>query len=133
MLDTNIVIYLLDPESAWFDWASDVAAAPRGDTMVSAIVLAELAAKIAGRAELMALLESLGVGVEDFDAAAAVRAGAAHSAYRAAGGTREKLLGDFMIGAHAVTRKVPLATRDPRPYRRYFPDLKLITPETDNG
>ena len=25
---------------------------------------------------------------------------------------------------------VPLLTRDPQPYRRYFPEVTLITPET---
>lgn len=133
MLDTNIVIYLLDPESPWFGWASGVVAASRGEVAVSSIVVAELSARMDGRDEITDLLRNFDIGIEDFGAPAALRAGAAHAAYRAAGGRREKLLGDFLIGAHAVARNLPLATRGPKPYRRYFPELILITPETENG
>lgn len=133
MLDTNIVIYLLDPDSPWFDWASEVTAAPHEALSVSAIAVAELAAKMDARDDIEDFLRHLGIGVADFGAAAALRAGVAQQAYRAAGGKREKLLGDFLIGAHAAARNLPLATRDPKPYRRYFPELILITPETENG
>lgn len=43
------------------------------------------------------------------------------------------MLADFLIGAHAEIANVPLLTRDPRRYRAYFPDLKLIAPENDDG
>lgn len=135
MIDTNVVIDLVTPGSAWFEWAvrNVSSAAPKGGITASVIVVGELAPHGANVAEVVNLLTSIGVTVTELDAAAAFRAGCALADYRAAGGPRTKLLGDFLIGAHAETRKVPLATRDPKPYRRYFPDLKLITPETDNG
>jgi predicted nucleic acid-binding protein len=132
MVDTNIVIDLLTPESPWFEWAvRTISRAGGGEA--SAIVVGELAPKAEAVEGVVALLRSVRIGVVDLDREAAFRAGRAQLAYRAAGGTREKLLGDFLIGAHAQARKVPLATRDPRPYRRYFPELTLITPETENG
>lgn len=47
------------------------------------------------------------------------------------GGRREKLLADFLIGGQASSMGAELMTRDPRMYRSYFPELPLITPETD--
>jgi len=43
------------------------------------------------------------------------------------------VLPDFLVAAHAIVLDQPLLTRDPALYRRYFPELSLITPETDNG
>lgn len=135
MVDTNVVIDLVTPGSPWFEWAvrNVPSAATKGGISASVIVVGELAPHGANAAAVVAMLDSLGIMVSELDAVAGFRAGCALAAYRAAGGPRTKLLGDFLIGAHAETRKVPLATRDPKPYRRHFPDLKLITPETDNG
>ncbi|WP_431470834.1 type II toxin-antitoxin system VapC family toxin [Sphingosinithalassobacter sp. LHW66-3] len=135
MIDTNVVIDLVTPTSPWFNWAVRVMAkgTASGGVTASTIVVAELAAQRSSDADIVGKLGRLGVRPVDFDAVGGCRAGRAQAAYRAAGGKREKLLGDFLIGAHAVSRNVPLATRDPSYYRRYFPDLTLITPETENG
>jgi predicted nucleic acid-binding protein len=49
--------------------------------------------------------------------------------YRRNGGPRQSLLPDFYIGAHASIAGLPLLTRDPRRFRRYFPRLELIAPD----
>lgn len=132
MVDTNVVIDLITPGSRWFDWAESTVS---GVTTVtaSAIVIAELAAAARDLEETLEILRGLGIDVIELDAVAAFHAGRAQAAFRAAGGKREKMLGDFLIGAHAMACNLPLATRDPKPYRRYFPELTLITPETENG
>jgi hypothetical protein len=56
-------------------------------------------------------------------------AGKVFQQYRAAGGTRNGVLPDFFIGAHAAVSGVPLLTRDVQRYRTYFPSIRLITPE----
>ena len=56
-------------------------------------------------------------------------AGKAFSAYRRSKGTKQNVLPDFFIGAHATVLSVPLLTRDARRYRTYFPSLELICPE----
>lgn len=48
--------------------------------------------------------------------------------YRARGG-RRMILPDFLIGAHALSERCALVTRDARRYRLAFPGLQLITPE----
>ncbi|MEG3085777.1 type II toxin-antitoxin system VapC family toxin [Sphingomonas sp. PB4P5] len=131
MLDTNVVIDLREEDPRWLDWAMHSIVRARAPVSVSAIVVGELAIRGGTERDILAMLAGIGLGVTMFDARASHRAGAAQYAYRAAGGGRDKLLGDFLIGAHAETAGQPLLTRDPRHYRSYFPDLTLITPETD--
>ncbi len=59
---------------------------------------------------------------------AAFLAGKAYVLYRRKGGTKTSVLADFFIGAHAAVLGCPLLTRDPRPYRTYFPSIDLIAP-----
>ena len=47
---------------------------------------------------------------------------------RARGGSRQTVLADFLIGAHALVERVPLLTRDRRRYRQAIPGLELLTP-----
>ena len=130
MLDTNVVIDLREEDPRWVEWALRSIVGARAAVSVSAIVVGELAIRGGTQQDILEMLAGIGLGVTAFDARASYRAGAAQHAYRAAGGGRDKLLGDFLIGAHAETAGQPLLTRDPRHYRRYFPELTLITPET---
>jgi predicted nucleic acid-binding protein len=131
MVDTNIVIDLREEDPRWFDWSSRViATAGRGRPLASVIVVGELASRGGPEHEVMAILTVLGIDTVQLSVSAAHRAGVAQHQYRQAGGGRDKLLADFLIGAHAASLGEPLLTRDPRRYRSYFPDLTLITPET---
>lgn len=133
MVDTNVVIDLLEARGPWLEWSLDQILITRGlaTVAISVVVVGELATRFASFDDLMTVMEGFGMAVHDLDARATHRAGRAQRAYRAAGGTRERLLGDFLIGAHAETRSATLLTRDVRHYRRYFPDLTLITPEIE--
>lgn len=132
-VDTNIVIDLREDGSSWQGWSYDAVADARlsSAVVVSVITIGELASREATLTELLQLTTGLGLDVLPLSAEAAHRAGRAQRAYRAAGGRREKLLADFLIGGAADTLGASLLTRDPRHYRTYFPDLTLITPETD--
>lgn len=44
---------------------------------------------------------------------------------------RERVIADFLIGAHALLQADALLTRDRGLYRRYFSDLRLIDPAAD--
>lgn len=131
MVDTNILVDLREEDSRWFEWSlGAMASAVSGRVTISAIVMGELMSRGGSAAELTTQLEVFRIEPEALSVRAGMRAGAAHCTYRKAGGTREKLLADFLIGAHAATAGQPLLTRDPRRYRTYFPELTLITPES---
>jgi predicted nucleic acid-binding protein len=66
--------------------------------------------------------------IEEIPPAAAFLAGHAHADYRRAGGTREAVLPDFLIGAHAAVTGRPLLTRDRRRVAAYIPGATLIAP-----
>jgi predicted nucleic acid-binding protein len=51
--------------------------------------------------------------------------------YRRRKGSKQGVLPDFYIGAHAAVCKCSILTRDVGRYRSYFPTVSLITPESD--
>jgi predicted nucleic acid-binding protein len=67
--------------------------------------------------------------LEEIPPAAAFLAGHAHTGYRRARGTREAILPDFLIGAHAAVTARPLLTRDPRRIATQIPGAMLIAPD----
>jgi predicted nucleic acid-binding protein len=66
--------------------------------------------------------------LEEIPPEASFLAGHAHAAYRRAGGARQAVLPDFLIGSHAAVTRRPLLTRDPRWVATYIPGAELISP-----
>lgn len=73
-------------------------------------------------------MEKLSIGFSAMHEAAAVKAAEARRRYRADGGRRERVAGDFLIGAHALLSADRLLTRDRGFYRRYFSGLRILDP-----
>lgn len=136
LVDSNVIIDVLDRDPSWFDWsAAALAEAASGHAQINSIVVSELSRDFDSIAALRVEMQSLDVGIVSLDDASAFEAGKRFQQFRRVRSPSEnaRVLPDFLIGAHALTLQVPLLTRDPRLYRRYFPELTLITPETDNG
>lgn len=137
IVDSNVVIDILDRDQAWFDWSLDKLerAASAGPVAINPIVVAEAAPRFGNLQHFMSAMEEMGIGHEPLDADAAFNAGAAFQRYRHSRPAEapKAILADFLIAGHAQALNATVLTRDPRFYRTYFPDLPLITPETDNG
>lgn len=133
-IDSNVLIDLIDPVEEWNGWSqSMIEAAAGGRLIINAIVFAEIARQFASISDELHFLSEIGIESIALDDGAAFAAGKAHAAYRAAGGSREGVLADFLIGGHASALDATLLTRDRARFTTYFPDLILITPESDNG
>ena len=135
LFDTNVLIDIFEEDGAWSDWsrARYLDARSENAAAINHVVLAELATSVERRDALEQSLETLGFEIAAIDNKAALRAGAAFGDYRRRGGDRTSMIPDFLIAAHAASLGIPLVTRDKRRIASYFPDLNLITPETDNG
>jgi hypothetical protein len=101
----------------------------REDVVVCDAVLAEVQAMLDTSVSLMETLTSLGIRYEPTHEAAAMRAGHMNRRFRVRGGRRERVVADFLIGAHALLQCQGLITRDAAFFRDYFKGLKIVVPK----
>jgi predicted nucleic acid-binding protein len=99
-----------------------------GRVIACEVVWAETGACFPGAAEADAALRGLRIDFSALDTPAALAAGTSWRAYRKAGGSRERVIADFLIGAHALSHADRLLTRDRGFYRRYFKKLSIVDP-----
>lgn len=130
LVDSSVLLDLFTEDPRFLAWsqAQLTQAAQRGALVLNAVVLAEIAPRFPRIEELRSALPSMAI-IEEIPSAAAFLAGHAHANYRRAGGTREAILPDFLIGAHAAVTARPLLTRDPRRLATHIPGATLISPE----
>ncbi|MHA1291413.1 MAG: PIN domain-containing protein, partial [Promethearchaeota archaeon] len=74
------------------------------------------------------LYELFGAKITDLNITIARTAAAAFLKYKNLKGTREFLIPDFLIGAHAQYYTKSILTTNPRDFQRYIPDLNVLTP-----
>lgn len=131
LVDSNVIIDILE-ESKWSDWAERqvLKVAAGGQLVVNQIILAETATYFEDDQNLDRNLAALKLVKEELPWGASILAGLTHALYRRAGGMRDRVLPDFLIGAHAMKKNYRLLTRDGARYRTYFPSLDIIAPDT---
>lgn len=125
--DSNVLLDIIYGKGEWFEWSS-ARLDEAGAISINPMIYAEIAPAFEGFDALDRFVTEADVTFLQFTPAALYAGGLAHARYRASGGKRDRVLRDFLIGAQASTLGLPLLTRDPRPYRTYFPDVRLITP-----
>lgn len=100
-----------------------VAAYDAGAIVVSDVVYSELVPAFRDRAALDSALLELGATLSPIDSSIAFEAGLRWKRYRAAGGPRNRIIADFLIGAHAMAVADVFLTRDRGFFSSYFPEL----------
>ncbi len=95
----------------------------RGAILVCDVVYAELVPAFDERAMLDGALREISATISPIDTDIAYEAGQRWSRYRQAGGPRDRIITDFLIGAHAVVKAETFLTRDRGFYATYFPEL----------
>lgn len=130
MIDSSVLLDLLDEDSEWYVWSSEaiVRAANESIVVINPVIYAETSIRFASPEEFEEVFPASVFKREPLPFSAAFLAGKAHLAYRQKGGRRAATLPDFFIGAHALVAGYRVLTRDPRRLRRYFPTAELITP-----
>jgi hypothetical protein len=130
-VDSSVLLDLLGGDERFAD-AAEVSisdALSIGDVVVCDAVVAEVQTMLDTRETAMDSLRGLGIRYLATSEQAAVRAGHMQRRYRDRGGRRERVVADFLIGAHALLQTDGLITRDAGFYRDYFKGLRVIVPK----
>jgi predicted nucleic acid-binding protein len=130
LVDTNIWIDCIDGNSQRHEWAVEQLQmlSEKSPLHVNLIVYTELLVPGPDIEALDALLDVYDTLRTPLPWTCASLTAAAFSLYRNRGGLKLKPMPDFYIGAHAAVANLSVLTRDPTPYRSYFPRLKVLAP-----
>jgi predicted nucleic acid-binding protein len=129
-VDTNIFFDIIsgDAQSNALATRALKRAASDGRIVISAVSYAEIAIEFTTASELDLFLTDLKVEITPLDRQTAFLAGQFHREYKLRGGTRTRILADFLIAAHGQLHADRLLTRDDRFFSEAFPQLKAIAP-----
>jgi predicted nucleic acid-binding protein len=130
-VDSSVLLDVLSGDEK-FGEASRLAlksAYARGPLLACDIVWAEVSATFGDERPCGPILSRLGLDFDPVSLVAAERAGRAWRTYRARKGPRrDRMIADFLIGAHAFDSADWLLSRDRGFFRTYFPELVLVDP-----
>ena len=129
-IDTSVLldVFAADPLFGPGSRAALRACLGEGRLIACDIVWSELAGVFPSPPEARGAMEALGAEFDPAGVEAALAAGAAWKAYRARGGKRQRMVADFLVGAHALHHADRLLTRDRGFYRTYFRKLAVVDP-----
>lgn len=130
LVDTNILLDLVTNDEKFADWSMEQleTASLNGPLYINDIVYSELSVGYETKEALDEFISGIGLKLEQLPSEALFLAGKVFVKYKKAGGTKNGVLPDFFIGAHAAVLDIPLLTRDVARYKTYYPTLQLITP-----
>ena len=130
LVDTNVWIDCIDANSQWHEWAIEQLQrlSEKSPLHVNLIVYTELLVPGPNLDALDALLDVYDTLRTPLPWACASLTAAAFTLYRSRGGSKLKPMPDFYIGAHAAVANLSVLTRDPTPYKSYFPRLVVVAP-----
>ena len=130
-VDSSVLLDVLTADPRFGQASTDALAQAlaQGEVVVCDAVVAEIQTMLDTRETAMDSLAEFGIRFEPTTEQAAVRAGHMQRRFRDRGGRRERVVADFLIGAHALLQCKALITRDAAFFRDYFKGLKLIVPK----
>ena len=130
-VDSSVLLDVLTADPRFGQASTDALAQAlaQGEVVVCDAVVAEIQTMLDTRETAMDSLAEFGIRFEPTTEQAAVRAGHMQRRFRDRGGRRERVVADFLIGAHALLQCKALITRDAGFFRDYFKGLKLIVPK----
>ena len=129
-VDTSVLIDVFGADPKFGDASANMLrrCLNEGAIVACDVVWSETRAAFPSDSGFSEALRVLGIEFSSVSVVAANLAGANWKKYRAGGGRRERVMADFMIGAHATTQCDRLLTRDRGYYRKYFASLTVLEP-----
>lgn len=128
-VDTNILLDIFSPDEKFSKDSLRTLkiAYDEGALTISSIVYAELVPQFKRKLFLNNTLEALNISISSLNKEMAFLAGERWGLYKKSGGKRERIITDFLIGAHALLSAERFLTRDRGFYKTYFSDLKILS------
>lgn len=119
LVDSNILLDIITNDPVWYDWslAQLDGASVLGPLCINDVVYAEISVRYDRIEDLDDMLAETGLNIVPIPRAALFLAAKVFTQYRKSGGTRNGVLPDFFIGAHAAVSGVSLLTRDPKRFQ----------------
>lgn len=133
-VDTSVLLDILgaDPTFGRRSAAALRKCIAEGSVIACEVVWAETSASFAEAIAAEESFAKLRIDFSPVGATDSIATGEAWREYRHAGGKRERVIADFLIGAHAMAHADRLLTRDRGFYRRYFEGLAILDPTAED-
>ncbi len=129
-VDTNVLLDVFGASAAYGAASREAVRSclREGRLIACEAVWAEVTASFESTRAAGEAMGRLGVDFSAMTSVAALKAGETWKAYRDRGGRRDRVVADFLIGAHALSGADRLLTRDRGFYRSYFRRLRILDP-----
>lgn len=138
-IDSSVLIDLLGDDPGMADAAEQCVrdALARGPVVLCDVVVGEITAGLGHGADIMDVVEEMGMRYLPVERRSAIRAGEMQRrfnqrrrAHDKASAPMQRTVPDFIVGAHALLQcSGGLITRDASFFRDYFKGLKVIVPQ----
>lgn len=129
-VDTSVLIDIFAADNRYGAQSSEAIrkGIKEGNIIACSVVWAEVCAAFDNSNLAKDAFGKLGVAFSFVDESSAMLAGTLFTQYKRFGGSRSRIVPDFLIGSHALINADRLLTRDRGFYRQYFIDLEIWDP-----
>jgi predicted nucleic acid-binding protein len=129
-VDTSVLLDVFGADPTFLERSKNAlrTATADGGLIACEVVWAEVAGFFGTPDGAVEAMDKVGIAHDPMIRDAALAASVAWRRYRRRGGTRTRVIADFLVGAHATERADRLLTRDRGFYRSYFKKLRVLDP-----
>jgi predicted nucleic acid-binding protein len=131
LVDSNVILDILTVDKVWYEWSSNklMEYSENNKLIINQIIYAEISMKFSKIEELDEVVAEANIKCENLPWEAGFLAGKCFIQYKKRGGSKNSVLPDFYIGAHAAITKRAILTRYQGRYGTYFSNLSIISPQ----